>query len=389
MMEGPVYVKARTSFLGTGLTGAIVSSCTVTVPAADWGTNILYVEAIDTAGNISQPTAYYFYAPWNPNTVITPGDVNGDAIPDVLATTADNLLLYPGNTDPGNTPVTGSPKAASPDGTAWSTYQVAHRGSVSQGTVDDLFAHKAGNLYVYANGGGQTNDQYDNTASITTIATRPSCSATADNSSNCSAYPTGNWSDVTQILAPGDAWNPTPGTAGSASASDNGQPSLLAVENGALWLYQVNTSRGLQNPVQLGSSGWGSVKIIAPGIVGGKLTIWAYNTTTGNMYSYPISLVSGVPSLSATGAPVTAGSGTAVFTYTVTSGTPVVASPGPLDNSSFPGLYIAVPGGTNPSGAVCAHDCLYYFPGQSSASAPLSQTPVFVGATSTAISQLS
>ena len=44
---------------------------------------------------------YDFYVKWNPQTAVTAGDVNGDRIPDLLATnTAGNLLLYPGGGDP-------------------------------------------------------------------------------------------------------------------------------------------------------------------------------------------------------------------------------------------------------------------------------------------------
>ena len=64
----------------------------------DWGTNNLYVEAIDGAGNVSQEFDYAFYVPWNPSQVARPGDIDGDGKPDLLATTSTGgLSLYPGN----------------------------------------------------------------------------------------------------------------------------------------------------------------------------------------------------------------------------------------------------------------------------------------------------
>ncbi|MFD7547059.1 DNRLRE domain-containing protein [Streptomyces sp. NPDC059816] len=62
-------------------------------PAA--GPNVLYVRVVDQAGNVSQPTKYFFY--------VTPrdqadkaGDFTGDGLPDLLVVTSGgNLALYP------------------------------------------------------------------------------------------------------------------------------------------------------------------------------------------------------------------------------------------------------------------------------------------------------
>ena len=234
----PSHVTASANSNGSTATGAL------TLTPSDWGTNILYVEAQDNAGNISQPFVYSFYAPWNPSTHVDPGDVNGDGTPDLLGTTSTDLVLFPGNTDPQLAPVTAGAKASSPDGTAWNTFQITHRGSMIQQTVDDVFAHKASNLYIYLNNPLQPGaaPQYNSTANLTTVATHPACS-TSVQSGNCSGYTTGNWSDVSQILAPGDAW--------TGSGSDNHLTSLITVENGQLWLYQGLFGNALGNPVLL------------------------------------------------------------------------------------------------------------------------------------------
>lgn len=66
-----------------------------------WGTSVLYVDAVDNAGNRSQAEQYDFYVPWNQAAQVNPGDINGDGVPDlVVSDSTGNLLLYPGNTDP-------------------------------------------------------------------------------------------------------------------------------------------------------------------------------------------------------------------------------------------------------------------------------------------------
>jgi hypothetical protein len=302
--------------------------------------------------------------------------------------------MYPGNLDPAVTPVTAGPKAASPDGTAWNTFQVTHRGSLSSQGVDDLLAHKGGgDLYIYPNNPASqgTAPQFDNALNAVAILSHPACSATADNANNCAGYATGSWSDVTQILAAGDAW--------TGSSSDNGLPSLLTVENGQLWLYQSQFGNDLAGPIQLGSSAgttnWAGMTLIAPGTVAGQLTIWARNNATGAIYSYPVTIdPNGLPTLNPAtpGTPVSATSGQVITGLTLPASTyPAVASPGALDNSSFPGLYAEVTSGTTPAGGSCATGCLWYYPGQSTTGGaqPITGTPVFVGVLVAPVTRLS
>ena len=338
--------------------------------ATQWGTNILYVDAVDAAGNRSQVAQYDFYVKWNPNIKVTPGDVTGDGVPDLLATnTAGDLLVYPGNTDPALTPAKAGTAATSPEpGFGWNTFQITHRGSMSQQSVDDLFAHKGGNMYLYGNSGG-TAPQFANTASIFPI-TKPGCAATADNAGNCATYSSGSWSAVTQILAPGDLYQGLSG--------DNGLPSLLTVENDQLWAYQGGFGGSLQNPVLLGGSGWKKMTLIAPGMVGGQLSLWARDTSNGALYSYPLKLdANGLP-VSLGPATGTGSTGTSIG-LTLMAGTyPTLASPGDLTGSGFPGLYAEDTSGN-----------LWFYPGQSTSggASPLAGTRQLVGAVNNAAAQ--
>jgi hypothetical protein len=340
------------------------TSCQINI--SQWGTNILYVAAVDAAGNISQTFQYEFYVPWNPATPVKPGDINGDGQPDLLATdSSGNLVFFPGGTDPANGPIIAGTVATSPQGDSWNDYVVAHRGTLSAGSTDDLLAlnRTGGNLYRY-NNSFNTNQWPTGVAASPTapvyevpsdIVTEfyPTCTAIPSGeggagSANCTGYPAAasGWSSFTQIIAPGDVWAGAP--QGSGVIADTKQPSMLGVaSNGSLWLFQGSGGQ-LINPVQLGSTGWNNTSVMAAGTVNGVDTIWArINTGTdaGDIESFALTVPSGqVPTLNAA-APATL--------PTPTSGTILV------DGS---GSAIGVPAATFPtltatgslSGSSCA-----------------------------------
>ncbi|MPY56808.1 DNRLRE domain-containing protein [Streptomyces spongiae] len=71
------------------------ASLTLSLKTPNAGPNVLYVRAVDSAGNPSLGTKYLFYVTPR-DTGDKPGDVTGDAVPDLFAiTSAGNLNLYP------------------------------------------------------------------------------------------------------------------------------------------------------------------------------------------------------------------------------------------------------------------------------------------------------
>jgi hypothetical protein len=344
--------------LATSGNSTVAPGTPVTYQARLWGSNVLYVAAVDNAGNVSQTEQYPFFVQPPPGTSAFPGDVDGDGTSDLLTSGSNgDLLLYRGGSDPAVAPATAGTPASSPDGNGWGTFQVTHRGSMTGNNVDDLFVHKGANLWLYPNNPDSpgTAPQFGDSSGLSPIA-KPSCSASASNPANCAGYAGTDWSGVTQIVAPGDVY--------AGLAADNGQPALLAVENDQLWLYRGNNADGVTTPVLLGSSGWGAVTVIAPGAIDGQLTLWARDNSTGAIYSWPITLdANGVPELgrATTGTPVTATSGSVISGMTLTAADyPVVVSSGALisgtctpGSTACPGLYAEDAAGN-----------LWYFPGQ-------------------------
>lgn len=379
------------------------SGTTPAIKVNAWGGNSLWVASIDKAGNYSQPVIYHFFVPANLSAVRMPGDVDGDSVPDLLAiTNSGNLNEYPG---PINATLPAAQLASgphqSPDGQTesngqddWPDFQITHRGSYSQNPgYDDLIAHvnnssdpRNANLYFYTNtaliDGNQPPMAFDNSSRNSfALGLHPNCLPTAENSS-CANYPgtssnpnTTNWSDVTQILEPGDAWagSPADNTCGNQPVPGvpppPGTPSLLTVENGHLWLYQggcgdtlnpgnpmnpnnpATTTAPADQPVELGAGGWGNMTLIAPGMVDGNLTLWARDKTSGNLYSYTFTIdANNVPTLSqpgpnGVGTPIPAeGSGSTgtlipLSTNLSLSNFPVIASNGDDATGSLPNLY--------------------------------------------------
>ncbi|MEY9872860.1 hypothetical protein ABH931_002337 [Streptacidiphilus sp. MAP12-33] len=279
----------------TDAAGDSTGSATVPAKVPSWGSHTLYVIGVDKAGNPSQtPLSYGFAVPWNPNTKIAPGDFTGDGVPDLLTSASDNhLYIVPGDNTGANETATAlntnftstGSATPSPGGDSWSNYLVAHRGNLSNGGVDDVFAYDkaTGVMWVLVNdasSGGNGTPGFTMGRTVAWApkgAAKPACQ-TAD-TTRCSAagYDSADWSAVTHLAMTQNIYGGT-----------STYPDLITTENnGSLWIYQTN-SGGLSNPVLLGDGDWSNYDLITPGSVSGTPVLWVRDRANGNVYSYDI-----------------------------------------------------------------------------------------------------
>ncbi|MEU1542052.1 DNRLRE domain-containing protein [Actinacidiphila glaucinigra] len=141
-------------------TGGASVTVTLTPPVA--GPNVLYIRAVDTAGNTSEAFKYLYYV--TPRDAADgPGDVTGDRSPDLFVIDQfGDLRLYPA---PSNGDIDASVPAAHSDGhiladddaydTYWSGALITHNGDFLPGDgLTDLVARmNDGKLYLYRGDG--------------------------------------------------------------------------------------------------------------------------------------------------------------------------------------------------------------------------------------------
>ncbi|WP_329136891.1 hypothetical protein OG552_26005 [Streptomyces sp. NBC_01476] len=253
---------------------------------AHWGTNILYVQAEDNAGNFSGIASYAFYVPWNPHGPQPAfGDTTGDGSPDIVTPGSDgNLYAHsvPGNTAAISPAVSLAAKAPdSPAGDTWKNYQITHRGSMRLDShVDDLIVHKSGasQLYFYNNPG---NTGADGRFDVSAVLSKPACS-------NCTGYAT-DWSTTLQISALGDAST----TQLKIDGNFDSYTGLLTTETNSagdagLWFYPTISPGTFGEPVCLSTTGWKNEDLVSPGDTSGsgKPGLWARDRTTGAITAY-------------------------------------------------------------------------------------------------------
>ncbi|MGW2556297.1 LamG domain-containing protein [Streptomyces sp. NPDC001635] len=313
-LDSPPTAADGQSAAITGTDSQGRSTATIPVPIRDWGVHTLYVAGVDKAGNIStSPYGYTFTVPWNPATAVKPGDITGDGVPDLLATTkTGDLDLIPGDLDPAQEtdpvqsgPVTGTPPAVtgpvtvataadSPDGTGWNNYLIAHRGNLHGANGDDLFAYNkgSGQLYVVKNDLDPVDDASFPTTPYSTFGgfigrrynpvNKETCASsdiiTDDARCRSTDYDSHTW-NISQLITPGNVFGNT-----------NDYPAVITVENKELWIYQSDGGYHLKNPILLGDGDWTGQTLIAAGTFKGKLVLWSRDNSTGNLYSYPIAV---------------------------------------------------------------------------------------------------
>ncbi|MBT1186666.1 hypothetical protein HET69_22345 [Streptomyces sp. CJ_13] len=259
-------------------------TATVKVTPAGWGTQAIYLQTMDNAGNVSQ-LANLFYSARRPAAPATFGDIDADGRPDVLVPDSAGDLRKMGSDPQGPAH---ADRAAAPGGAdSWAKIQYTHRGSLSYQQVDDLLAHTSGDARLYAfqnNGGGRFTTQRPNLVSKPTT-----CLNSARETIACGAYGLGSdWSKVTQIAAYGSAVGDSPSEDGILPST-----SVLFVENGRLWLTRAGSSNNLDDQAVLLSANderWAGYDLLSPGRAQGTdfPTLWARSQADGTIRAFTI-----------------------------------------------------------------------------------------------------
>ncbi|MFE9374224.1 ricin-type beta-trefoil lectin domain protein [Streptomyces sp. NPDC006711] len=265
-----------------------------------WGTNFVYLQTQDNAGNMSQPAVYSYYAPSDlngPRPVF--GDVTGDSIPDVLLPdSAGDLRQIGGGTDPNTAP--NARIQAAPGNNGWTGIQITHRGSLASKNVDDLLAHQPGAAMLYDYLNDTNGGRFDGQAPVP-LDKPTSCVDATSSALTCADYGYGgNWSKVTQIAAFGSP------SGDSGAVQGTGQyalprTSLLFVENGRLWLALRDSSNHLGRAMLLSANDqrWDNYELITPGRTNGNdfPTLWARSKTTGAVRAFTVKGSADAPDL--------------------------------------------------------------------------------------------
>jgi hypothetical protein len=312
-----------------------------TLPELHWGTNTMMLDAVDRAGNRTQPVYYTFYVSDSQTSANpVPGDLTGDQLPDLLTTAPDgSLRVYPGGTDPavaGTDPTVGgtqaapgyytaAPATAAPNNSSFAGYDIVHRGSLHQQNVDDLIAYKPGdaNLFLYKNSGtgvfAETPIVISGTpvTCIDGIATTLTPDACGTSGGTVLQQP--DFSHVLAMTAPGTTTTGNPYNANTQLIQ--GAADLITVERGTdgqarLWLYHGEPDGfadaeliGDNTTPGVGGWDWAHMDLLAPGDAtnttdgnGNHLPdLWARDRVTGAVYQFHNSDTSGTEDPSSLG----------------------------------------------------------------------------------------
>jgi hypothetical protein len=305
---------------------------TVRVPLTEvhWGTNILWAQAVDGAGNRSPVATYSFFvqqSAFGPPSPGLGGDITGDGVPDLVTVDAAgdiHLFAQPGATtvDPtGDTtadphqyggrvivPAHNNARWPIPDSASAAGALVSHSGSFTGNSVDDVLVLQNGFLGVAGNPGTAATWVF----AVTNVP-RPACAT-------CANYNNQDWSSVTQMVA--------------VQTAPSGPPNLLTVEvvndTATLWWYAAGNGIFYQAPralsVNTASWHWDDLRIVGAGALPGSsgVSLWMRDPGTGTVY-----LMHDV--VGGTGDP--AASATAVATGVTTAAYPLLTSPGLADNN--------------------------------------------------------
>lgn len=211
------------------------------------GPNVLYVRTVDGAGNVSDPTKYFFYVTPR-DQADTPGDFTGDQLPDLLTVTENGYLrLYPsqatndltrgsGDLDYSMSGAYRDNPSKDPNGDDLPSYIAArsghfdgalitHNGDIYGGDgIQDLVARVDDKLWVYP-GDGYGAVNVDTRREILLPADAPAPAA------------------LTQLVSAGDA-------------TGDGRADFFATIGDELWVFTGYHGATIDQATRLASSGW-------------------------------------------------------------------------------------------------------------------------------------
>ncbi|WP_328544278.1 DNRLRE domain-containing protein [Streptomyces europaeiscabiei] len=234
------------------------------------GPNVLYVRTVDGAGNVSQPTKYFFYVSPR-DQADSPGDFTGDKLPDLMAVTEEgNLSLYPSQAtndlDKGSGDLDYSmagayranpdkdpngddlpPYAGAPSG-HFTGALITHNGDIYGGDgLQDLVVRVGGRLWVYP-GDGYGAVNIDKRVEILLPEGAPSPAS------------------LTQIVSTGDA-------------TGDGRTDFFATAGDELWALTGYHGASIDQAIRLSASAWTERDIVTVlDITGDGVTDMVYRT---------------------------------------------------------------------------------------------------------------
>ncbi|MFE5328709.1 FG-GAP repeat domain-containing protein [Embleya sp. NPDC056575] len=313
-----------------------------------WGTNYLYAQTIDRAGNRSRQTIHSFFAPTDPNPPAPkPGDINRDGKVDILSVDAAGALRFH---SAGDDPAAGGRIAAAakagPGQRTWAGALVTHRGGDS---ADYLYAYANGAMRAYRSVPGPLPEDGFFSTRVSVVTRPQTCVDPTAADGTCIGY-AGSWSRVTQLVAAGDVDGVATGSS-AASTRD-----LFTIEddgagNARLWLFVGTVGTGFDHAIPIGLATRQNQDIMVPGDVTGDglPELWIRDRTNGNVYQYAsVKKADGTADLDAyTATPTLIGTGFDTTAH------PQVSTDGDFDGDGKADLWARTPNGN-----------IYTFPGQ-------------------------
>jgi hypothetical protein len=238
--------------------------------------NVLYVYAIDKAGNQS-PTTHYDFNQEPPTDVSPAGDVTGDGKPDLVTPGPDgNLRLYQG---------LGNGQLAAP--TLYASGSDFHGALIGTGDfnwnfVPDIVTRQAdGNAYLYRGNGDTT--PFSEDANSRALLYLPYVPDNPDDPNSTVSQPFA-WSDVTQLAV---ASGNISGIPGDVDGDTNGPDMFVTTTDGTLWLLGAGSTDGSFNTATQLSTGWSGRTIVDAQGTDGSPALWVRDNATGQLDLYP------------------------------------------------------------------------------------------------------